>query len=163
MSNRLFVGGLPWAVDDDGLHQAFAEYGEITDCKVITERDSGRSRGFGFVTFASAEEAQAAIEGMDGQDLGGRTLKVNVARERTGGGGGGGRRGGFGGGRGGGGGRGFGGGGGGRGGYGGGGGGRGGYGGGGGGGRGGYGGGGGGGRGGGGRGGGGGGWGNDGW
>lgn len=116
MSNRLFVGGLPWAVDDDGLHQAFAEYGEITDCKVITERDSGRSRGFGFVTFASAEEAQAAIEGMDGQDLGGRTLKVNVARERTGGGGGG-RRGGFGGGRGGGGGRGFGGGGGGRGGY----------------------------------------------
>ncbi len=129
MSNRLFVGGLPWAVDDNGLQDAFASFGEITDCKVITDRDTGRSRGFGFVTFADAEQAQAAIDGMDGQELGGRPIKVNVARERERGGGGGGRRGGFGGG---------GGGRGGRGGYGGGGGGRGGSGGGGGGGRGGY-------------------------
>jgi RNA recognition motif-containing protein len=141
MGNKLFVGSLAWATDSDGLRAAFEKFGEITDAVVILERDTGRSRGFGFVTFAEDSAAQDAIAGMDGQDLDGRNIRVNEAQERRGGGGGG--RGGY---RGGGGGGGYRGGGGGRGGYGGGGGGRGGYGGGGGGGRGGYGGGGGGGR-----------------
>lgn len=98
MSNKLFVGSLSWNTDDDGLRNAFEEFGEVTDAKVITERDTGRSRGFGFVTFASADDAQAAVSAMDGQQLDGRTIAVNLAREREGGGGGGGRggdRGGF--------------------------------------------------------------------
>ena len=159
MGNKLFVGGLAWATSDESLRAAFEEFGTVTDAKVILDRDSGRSRGFGFVTMSSDEEASAAQQGLDGQEIDGRAVRVNEAQERRGGGGGGGgRRGGGGGGgyRGGGGGGGYrGGGGGGGGGYGGGGGrgGGGGYGGGGGGGRGGRGGGG----------GGGGGWGNDGW
>ena len=129
MSKKLFVGGLAWATDDQGLHAAFAEYGEVTDAKVILDRDTGRSRGFGFVTFSDDQAADEAMAALDGSMLDGRSIRVNEAQERRGGGGGGGR-----GGRGGG----YGGGGG-RGGYGGGGGGgRGGYGGGGGGGRGGY-------------------------
>jgi RNA recognition motif-containing protein len=98
MSNRLFVGGLSWGTNDDGLRRAFAGFGEITDAKVITDRDTGRSRGFGFVTFADANSANSAIQGMDGKELDGRTIKVNVAQERTGGGGGGGGGRGFGGG-----------------------------------------------------------------
>ena len=101
MSNKLFVGSLSWNTDDDALRNAFEEFGEVTDAKVITERDTGRSRGFGFVTFASADDAQAAISAMDGQQLDGRTIAVNVARERErgegggGGGHGGGGRGGY--------------------------------------------------------------------
>ncbi|MEC7947311.1 MAG: RNA-binding protein [Myxococcota bacterium] len=132
MGNKLFVGGLAWATNNDGLREAFASFGEVTDAVVILERDTGRSRGFGFVTFAEESAAQEAIAAMDGQELDGRAIRVNEAQERRGGGG----RGGGGGYRGGGGGGYRGGGGGGRGGYGGGGGGgRGGYGGGGGGGR----------------------------
>ncbi len=121
MSKKLFVGGLAWATDDAGLHEAFAEFGEVLEAKVITDRETGRSRGFGFVTFENDEDADRAMQEMAGADLHGRTIRVNEAQDRRGGGGrGGGGRGGFGGGgRGG-----YGGGGGGRGGYGGGGGGR---------------------------------------
>ncbi|MES2279990.1 MAG: RNA-binding protein [Pseudomonadota bacterium] len=138
MGNKLYVGNLPYTVRDEDLQQSFGEYGSITSAKVMMERDTGRSKGFGFVEMGSDAEAQAAIAGMNGQSLGGRSITVNEARPmearppRTGGFGGGG--GGYGGGGGGGdrsGGGGYGGGGGGRsgggGGYGGGGGGRGGY------------------------------------
>jgi cold-inducible RNA-binding protein len=96
MAKKLFVGGLSWDTTDDGLHQAFASYGEITEAKVITDRDTGRSRGFGFVTFASDEAAKTAISKMDGTNLDGKNIKVNEAQEksprgggRSGGGGGG--------------------------------------------------------------------------
>ena len=92
MENRLFVGGLSWNTDDDGLRAAFERFGALDDVKVITDRETGRSRGFGFVTFASTADAQAAMKEMDGAVVDGRTLKVNTAqeRERRGGGGGGG-------------------------------------------------------------------------
>ncbi|MBK6005694.1 RNA-binding protein [Ramlibacter ginsenosidimutans] len=121
MGNKLYVGNLPYSFRDDELEQAFSQFGTVTSAKVMMERDTGRSKGFGFVEMGSPAEAQAAIEGLNGQQHGGRALVVNEARPmepRSGGGGGGGYGGG-----GGGGGRGFGGGGGG-GGYGGGGGGR---------------------------------------
>jgi len=131
VGNRLFVGNLPYSVRDDSLEQAFAQYGSVQSARVLTDRDTGRSRGFGFVEMATDQEAQAAIDGLNDQELDGRRIVVNEARPREegrgGGGGYGGNRGGgggYGGNRGGGGGY---GGGGGRGGYGGGGGGRGGY------------------------------------
>jgi RNA recognition motif-containing protein len=103
MGNRLFIGGLSWDTDDNGLRTAFEAFGDLEDVKVITDRDTGRSRGFGFVTFASADDARKAMEQMDGKQLDGRTIKVNEAQERQGGGGrgggGGGRGGGGGGGR----------------------------------------------------------------
>jgi RNA recognition motif-containing protein len=134
MGNKLYVGNLAYSVRDDSLQAAFAQFGTVTSAKVMMDRETGRSKGFGFVEMGSDAEAQAAINGMNGQALDGRPLVVNEARpreERPGGfGGGGGSRSG-GGGYGGGGGGGYGGGGGGRsgggGGYGGGGGGRGGY------------------------------------
>ncbi len=89
MSNKLFIGSLSWNTDDDGLRNAFEQFGEVTDAKVILERDTGRSRGFGFVTFASAEAAQDAVNGMNGKELDGRTIAVDVAKERSRGGGGG--------------------------------------------------------------------------
>jgi RNA recognition motif-containing protein len=148
MGNKLYVGNLAYSVRDESLQQAFSQFGSVTSAKVMMDRETGRSKGFGFVEMGSDAEAQAAINGMNGQALEGRPVVVNEARpreERPGGfGGGGGGRGGFGGGGGGygggggGGGYGGGGGGGGRSPYGGGGGGRGGYGGGGGGSRGGY-------------------------
>ena len=100
--SKLFVGGIAWATSDDGLREAFEAFGDVTEAKIITDRETGRSRGFGFVTFTTSEAAEAAIEGMNGQSLDGRTLIVNEARERRGGGGGGGggrRHGGGGGGR----------------------------------------------------------------
>lgn len=104
MAKKLFVGGLSWDTTDDGLRQAFASYGEITEAKVITDRDTGRSRGFGFVTFTQDEDAKTAISKMDGTSLDGKTIKVNEAQEKSPRGGG--RPGGgYGGGRGGGGGR----------------------------------------------------------
>ena len=92
MSKKLFVGGLSWNTNDDGLRQAFSRYGDIDEAKVILDRETGRSRGFGFVTFSEPESAQNAIQGMNDASLDGRTIKVNVAEERprTGGGGGGG-------------------------------------------------------------------------
>jgi RNA recognition motif-containing protein len=94
MSKKLFVGGLSWGTTDDGLHGAFSQFGEIVEAKVITDRETGRSRGFGFVTFANDDGATKAIAEMDGTELDGRTIKVNEAEDkpaRTGGGGGGGR------------------------------------------------------------------------
>ncbi len=80
MENKLFVGNLPWSVDDAALQGMFEEFGEVTSARVMTERDTGRSRGFGFVEFAGAESAQKAIEAMDGKDVEGRALTVNIAR-----------------------------------------------------------------------------------
>lgn len=106
MGNKLYVGNLPFSIDTDGLRDHFSAHGEVVDAIVLTDRDTGRSRGFGFVTFASNEEAVAATEALDGSDMDGRSITVNEARERTdrgprGGGGGGGFRGGRGGDRGG--------------------------------------------------------------
>ncbi len=100
MSKKLFVGSLSWNTDDSGLQQAFAPFGEISEAKVITDRDSGRSRGFGFVTFEDDEAADKAIAALNDTDLDGRTIRVNEAQDkrRDGGGGGGGGRGGYGGG-----------------------------------------------------------------
>ena len=96
MSTKIFVGGLSWNTDDHGLRAAFEKFGEVADSKVITDRDTGRSRGFGFVTFTNPEAVSRAIEEMDGQDLDGRNIKVNEAQDKPrgprGGGGGGGRR-----------------------------------------------------------------------
>jgi cold-inducible RNA-binding protein len=107
MSKKLFVGSLSWDTNDEGLRNAFSVHGEVTEATVITDRDSGRSRGFGFVTFADDDAAEAAKSALDGTELDGRTIKVDVAHERRrdGGDGGGGGRGGYGGGGGGGGGR----------------------------------------------------------
>ncbi|MCD4776084.1 MAG: RNA-binding protein [Candidatus Aegiribacteria sp.] len=82
MGKKLFVGGLAWATDDNSLSKAFEEYGTIEEAKVITERDSGRSRGFGFVTFGTDEEAKAAMEAMNGQEMDGRQLKVDFANDK---------------------------------------------------------------------------------
>ena len=99
MSTKLYVGNLSFGVTSDDLQEHFAQAGTVESAKVVEDRDTGRSRGFGFVEMASAEEAQTAIEQFNGQDLDGRNLVVNEARPREEGGGGG--RGGGGGGRGG--------------------------------------------------------------
>ncbi len=95
MGNKLYVGNLPYSVRDNDLEQAFGQFGQVVSARVMMERDTGRSKGFGFVEMASQEEATAAIEGMNGQALGGRNVVVNEARPmearpRTGGFGGGG-------------------------------------------------------------------------
>ncbi len=100
MGNRLYVGNLSFNATKDSVRAAFSAFGEITDVHVVTDRETGQSRGFGFVTMGTAEQAQKAIAEMNGAMLDGRPLKVNEAEERQGGGGGG--RGGGGGGRGGG-------------------------------------------------------------
>lgn len=88
--NKVFVGSLSWNTKEDGLRDFFSQVGEIEDVKVITDRVTGRARGFGFVTFTNAEDAQKAIESLDGAELDGRNLKVNLAEDkrRTSGGGG---------------------------------------------------------------------------
>jgi RNA recognition motif-containing protein len=91
MSKKLFVGGLSWGTTDESLREAFERFGPVTEAKVITDRDTGRSRGFGFVTFAEAGAADAAISDMDGQSLDGREIRVNEAHERGPRGAGGGR------------------------------------------------------------------------
>ena len=96
MGNKLYVGNLPYTVRDEDLQQSFGQFGAVTSAKVMMERDTGRSKGFGFVEMGSDAEAQAAINGMNGQPLGGRSITVNEARPmearppRTGGFGGGG-------------------------------------------------------------------------
>ncbi len=80
MGNKLYVGNLPYTVRDDDLQQAFSQFGTVTSAKVMMERDTGRSKGFGFVEMGSDAEAQAAINGMNGQPLSGRSLVVNEAR-----------------------------------------------------------------------------------
>jgi RNA recognition motif-containing protein len=105
VGKKLYVGNLGWGVTDDQLREMFTPYGTVNSAQVIMDRDTGRSKGFGFVEMGSDQEAQAAISGMHGQQVEGRPLTVNEARpkeDRGGGGGGGGRRGGGGGGYGGG-------------------------------------------------------------
>jgi len=99
MSTKLYVGNLPYSADDQALRNNFAEYGDVTSAKVMMDRDSGRSKGFGFVEMGSAEQAEAAIKGLNGMSVGGRDIVVNISRPKepsTGGygGGGGGYRGG---------------------------------------------------------------------
>jgi len=85
MSKKLYVGGLAWGTDENGLREAFEQYGEVVDCKIITDRDTGRSRGFGFVTFNEGNDADNAISEMNGTELDGRSLRVNEAEDRRGG------------------------------------------------------------------------------
>ena len=94
MSNKLFVGNLSFNTTENDLNDAFAAFGTVTETNLMMDRMTGRPRGFGFVTMSSAEEAQKAIDGMNGKDMDGRALTVNVAkpREERSGGGGGGRR-----------------------------------------------------------------------
>ena len=98
MGKKLYVGNLPYSVRDGDLEQAFGQFGAVTSAKVMMERDTGRSKGFGFVEMGTDEEAAAAVNGMNGQPLGGRSIVVNEARPmedrppRSGGFGGGGRR-----------------------------------------------------------------------
>ena len=80
MGNKLYVGNLPYSVRDSDLEQAFAQFGSVSSAKVMMERDTGRSKGFGFVEMGSDAQAQAAITGMNGQPLGGRSVVVNEAR-----------------------------------------------------------------------------------
>ncbi|MDO9147003.1 MAG: RNA-binding protein [Hydrogenophaga sp.] len=80
MGNKLYVGNLPYTVRDEDLQQSFSEFGSVSSAKVMMERDTGRSKGFGFVEMGNDAEAQAAINGMNGQSLGGRSITVNEAR-----------------------------------------------------------------------------------
>jgi len=106
MSKKLYVGNLSYGVDDSMLSEAFAAHGQVTSASGVMDRETGRSKGFGFVEFSSVEEARAAIDALDGVELDGRAMRVDSARPREerprGGGGGGGGRGGYGGGGGGG-------------------------------------------------------------
>ncbi|KAE8362254.1 hypothetical protein BDV27DRAFT_131781 [Aspergillus caelatus] len=92
--SKVYVGNLSWNTTDDTLRHAFSDFGAVTDSIVMRDRDTGRSRGFGFVTFSSEQEAEAAINGLNEQELDGRRIKVNLANARPSGG----SRGGFGGG-----------------------------------------------------------------
>lgn len=83
MSTNLFVGNLPFTTTSDDLENLFTRFGAVSRAQVITDRDTGRSRGFGFVEMDSDDEAQSAIESLDGSDFSGRQIKVNVARERS--------------------------------------------------------------------------------
>jgi RNA recognition motif-containing protein len=93
MGRKLYVGNLPYSVTEDALVEKFSAFGQVESAKLITDRDTGRSKGFGFVEMGSDSEAQAAIDGLDGVDYDGRPMKVNEAKpqqKRSGGGGGGG-------------------------------------------------------------------------
>ena len=90
MGTKIYVGNLPWRATDAQLSELFGAHGEVTDARIVTDRETGRSRGFGFVTMASDDAAQAAIRALNGHSLEGRSLVVNEAREQAGGGGGGG-------------------------------------------------------------------------
>jgi cold-inducible RNA-binding protein len=82
MSNKLFVGGLSWDTNDASLDAAFARFGSLREVKVITDRDTGRSRGFGFVTFDAPADAETALAAMDGAELDGRSIRVNLAEDK---------------------------------------------------------------------------------
>ncbi|HEY3236485.1 MAG TPA: RNA-binding protein [Polyangiaceae bacterium] len=88
MSKKLFVGGLSWGTTDEGLTAAFQAFGQILEARVVTDRDTGRSKGFGFVTFSDGASAAKAMQELDGSELDGRQIRVNEAQERPGGGGG---------------------------------------------------------------------------
>ena len=80
---NLYVGNIAWGVSEDELEALFAQYGEVNSARIITDRESGRSKGFGFVEMATADSANAAIEALNGNDFAGRDLRVNQAKERT--------------------------------------------------------------------------------
>ena len=82
MSKKIFVGGLSWGSDEETLREAFGRFGEMDDVRVITDRETGRSRGFGFITFSDDANAAKAVSEMDGSNLDGRTIRVNEAEER---------------------------------------------------------------------------------
>lgn len=82
MGNKVFVGGLSWNIDDESLAEEFSRYGSVRHAKVVTDRETGKSRGFGFVTFDDAQAAQDAIVAMDGREIDGRQVRVNEAKER---------------------------------------------------------------------------------
>jgi cold-inducible RNA-binding protein len=92
MGRRLYVGNLAWAVSDQDLRDLFADAGKVENCQVIVDRETNRSRGFGFVEMATDEAAEAAIKKFNGRDLKGRAIRVNEAQARSTGGGGGGAR-----------------------------------------------------------------------
>ena len=83
MSTKLFVGSLPWSVNDDKLKEAFEEHGNVVSAKVVMDRTTGRSRGFGFVEMGSADEASKAIKALHDSELGGRNIVVNEAKSRN--------------------------------------------------------------------------------
>jgi RNA recognition motif-containing protein len=82
VSKKLFVGSLPWAVNDEGLKQAFSPYGKVVSATVVVDRRSGRSKGFGFVEMENDSEAKAAIEALNGSELNGRNIVVNEAKPK---------------------------------------------------------------------------------
>lgn len=82
MSNKLYVGNLSFQISEGELEEAFNEFGSVSSVKIITDRETGRSKGFGFIEMGSSEEAQAAISNLDGKELMGRNLRVNIAQER---------------------------------------------------------------------------------
>eukprot|EP00268_Persea_americana_P068304 TRINITY_DN94_c0_g1_i2.p1 TRINITY_DN94_c0_g1~~TRINITY_DN94_c0_g1_i2.p1 ORF type:complete len:158 (+),score=36.49 TRINITY_DN94_c0_g1_i2:262-735(+) len=86
MSTKLFIGGLSYGTDDQSLREAFSSFGDVTEARVINDRDTGKSRGFGFVNFATDESASSALSSMDGQELNGRSIRVSYANERPSGG-----------------------------------------------------------------------------
>lgn len=91
MSTKLFIGGLAWHTDDGTLRQKFEEFGQVEEAVVVKDRDTGRSRGFGFVRFSQESEADNAMQNMNNVEFDGRTIRVDKASDRSGGGGGGGR------------------------------------------------------------------------
>lgn len=82
VSSKLFVGSLPWNIDDESLKTAFTPYGSVVSARIIKDRRTNRSKGFGFVEMSSEDEANSAIEGLNGKDFNGRTITVNIAREQ---------------------------------------------------------------------------------
>ena len=94
MATNIYVGNLPWSTTTDDLYAMFQQYGAVTRAQVVTDRETGRSRGFGFVEMPNEAEANAAIAALNNQPMNGRPLTVNVAKPREGNGGGGGGRGG---------------------------------------------------------------------
>ncbi|MFK7828023.1 MAG: RNA recognition motif domain-containing protein [Oligoflexales bacterium] len=83
MSNKVFVGGLSWNTKEDALDVLFSEIGQVSSVKIITDRETGRSRGFGFIEFSDSQHAHDAVDRLDGTELDGRNLKVSMAQERA--------------------------------------------------------------------------------
>jgi RNA recognition motif-containing protein len=83
MNNKLFVGNLSYRLSDDDLLELFAQFGDVTSCKIATDRDTGRARGFAFVEMQSQAQAEAAIKGLDGRDVDGRAISVNVSQPKS--------------------------------------------------------------------------------
>ena len=83
MENKLYVGNIPFQLEEQQLEDAFAAYGSVKSVKIITDRDTGRSKGFGFVEMETEDQAQECVSNLDGKELNGRNIRVNIARERT--------------------------------------------------------------------------------